>query len=191
LNARTACETYTDFVQVARRFMDGPNAVYTNGNLSFNAPNISVAFANDGQINQILAAIGVFDNEPQLPGNMSIPRKFHASRFVTMRGTVAFERLTCSAASSNSTYGYSQKPTGSNSYMRIRLNDVAYPVVGCTSGPGSSCPLSQYKSILDQKLAQAGDYKVMCNTTNPAFSPKPRASFFMDNTLPYGIVVKP
>lgn len=189
---------------VLRRFLDGPNAVYTNGNTSFAPPAISVAFSNDGQINQILSAIGVFDNEPQLPGNMTIPdRKFRSSRFVTMRGTVAFERLNCSAAaaptpsaspapcSSNSTYANAPKSTGTNSYMRIRLNDVVYPVAGCTSGPGSSCPLTQYKSIVDQKLAQAGDFKVLCNDTNPAFTSQPRSTYFMNNTLPWGIVVKP
>lgn len=179
------------FCRVTRRFMDGPNAVYKNGNTSFAAPNISVAFSNDGQINQILAATGIFDNEPQLPGNMTIPdRKFRASRFVTMRGTVLFERLTCSAACTNSTRSYA-RTTQDSSYMRIRLNDVTYPVVGCISGPGSSCPLSQYKSIIDSKLATAGDFKVLCNDTNPAFTSSPLSTYFTDNTLPWQIIVKP
>jgi len=175
---------------VARRFKDGPNATYTNGNTTFIPPKIMAAFSNDGQINQIVAALGVFDDEPQLPGNMSLPdRKFRG--LVPMRGTVAFERLSCSDTSSNFTYGYAQSSTGSNAYMRIRLNEVVYPVVGCTSGPGSSCPLSQYQRIIEEKLADAGSFTKMCNVTDPSFSSEPRATFFMDNTLPYETVIKP
>ncbi|CAO2651363.1 Nn.00g039330.m01.CDS01 [Neocucurbitaria sp. VM-36] len=177
---------------VAQRFVDGPNATYAVGNSTFVPPKIMAAFSNDGQINQIIAALGVFDNEPQLPGNMTLPeRKFRASRLVPMRGTVAFERLSCAASATNTTYGYSTKDSGSQAYMRIRLNDVVYPVVDCTSGPGSSCPLSQYQAIIKGKRAKAGSFTNMCNVTNPSFSSEPSATFFMDNTLSYATVIKP
>ncbi|KAI8941967.1 hypothetical protein NX059_000077 [Plenodomus lindquistii] len=172
---------------VVRRFMDGPEATYDNGNSTFTPPNIMASFSNDGQINQIIAAIGVFDNEPQLPGNMTLPnRLFRASRLTPMRGTVAFERLSCSASPTNSSNASSNQ-----TYMRIRLNEVVYPVAGCTSGPGSSCPLPQYKNIVEKKLATAGSFTKLCNTTDPSFSGQPRAEFFMENTLPFATVVKP
>jgi acid phosphatase len=126
---------------------------------------------------------------------MTLPdRLFRSSLITKMRGTIAFERLSCPAAApapSNSTYGYahnSYNSTASGAYMRIRINDVVYLVVGCTSGPGSSCPLEQYQSIIKGKLAEAGDFNKLCNTTG--FASEPKATFFMDNTLPYQVVVK-
>ncbi|KAH7076148.1 histidine phosphatase superfamily [Paraphoma chrysanthemicola] len=176
---------------VAQRFVDGPNATYQTGNATFVPPKVIAAFSNDGQINQIIAALGVFDDEPQLPGNATVPdRKFRASRLVPMRGTVAFERLSCSAVSLNAT-GDSVKDAGHQAYMRIRLNEVVYPVVGCQDGPGSSCPLGSYNRIIQEKVNDAGSFTKLCNVTNPAFSSDPIATFFMDNTLSYATVVKP
>ncbi|KAF1942857.1 acid phosphatase PHO12 precursor [Clathrospora elynae] len=182
---------------VVQRFADGPDATYKTKNGTFVPPKIMASFSNDGQINQLVAALGVFDNEPQLSGNKSLPyRNFRSSRFTTMRGTVAFERLSCAApaapCASNTTYGYAQhNSTDSQTYMRIRLNDVVYPVVDCTSGPGSSCPLSKYQGIVKAKLAEAGSFTKLCNTTDPSFSSEPHANFFMNNQLSFASVVKP
>lgn len=176
---------------VAQRFVDGPNAVYQIGNTTFVPPKIMASFSNDGQINQLIAALGVFDDEPQLPGNMSLPnRKFRSSRLTPMRGTVAFERLSCPANPTESSCGYASIGT-KDTYMRILLNDVVYPVVGCASGPGSSCPLSEYQSIVRGKFTAAGSFANLCNNTTPAFSRTRSANFFMDNTLSYGIPIKP
>ncbi|KAJ4314141.1 hypothetical protein N0V94_006600 [Neodidymelliopsis sp. IMI 364377] len=173
---------------LVQRFVDGPNATYENGNSTFVPPKIIASFSNDGQINQIVAAIGVFDNEPQLPANRTLPnRKFRASRLVPMRGTVAFERLSCPAVHK----GYATSNATNEAYMRIRLNEVVYPVVNCTSGPGSSCPLSQYQNIIRNKIAAVGDFTKVCNVTGSSFAARPTATFFTDNTLPFQSVVKP
>ncbi|KAJ4334528.1 hypothetical protein N0V95_009139 [Ascochyta clinopodiicola] len=172
---------------LVQRFVDGPNATYENGNSTFVPPKIIASFSNDGQINQIVAGIGVFDNEPQLPANRTLPnRKFRASRLVPMRGTVAFERLSCPAAS-----GYATGNSTTEAFMRIRLNEVVYPVVNCTSGPGSSCPLSQYHNIIKSKIDAVGDFTKVCNTTDSSFAARPTSTFFTDNTLPFQRVVKP
>ncbi|KAF3036863.1 hypothetical protein E8E11_001625 [Didymella keratinophila] len=172
---------------LVQRFVDGPNATYRTGNGTFVPPKIMASFSNDGQINQLIAALGIFDNEPQLPANKTLPdRRFRASRLVPMRGTVAFERLSCSAASS-----YHASNSTGQVYMRILLNEVVYPVVNCTSGPGSSCPLSQYQGIVESKVDAVGDFTKICNTTDSGFAARPTATFFRDNTLPWQIVVKP
>jgi acid phosphatase len=264
---------------VAQRFVDGPDMVYNNGNRTFVPPKIMANFANDGQINQLIAALGIFDNEPQLNPNRSMPeRKFRASRQTMMRGTVAFERITCPAApggpsppggpgapspsggpggsrpsgglggprpsggpgapypsggpgaprpsgGSGAPYpsvapgatpstgtpgapgassalaacpsaygnGYARRDTPQEytSYIRILMNDAVYPVVGCTSGPGASCPVSQYKSIIDAKLEKAGDYQKLCNDTSPGITSSPRATFWFDNPLPFATVIRP
>jgi hypothetical protein len=264
---------------LVRRFVDGPDKTYTLGNSSFDAPNVIAAFSNDGQITQLIAASGVFDNEPQLPANRTLPdRKFRASRLTPMRGTIAFERLVCSPAGSapsspassapsavpsytssnqnssapvyttvshinGSSPGYSTGPATSSilapslssvpgymnghapssvisyaptatgyatgprdcdapqkrdasppptaTYIRVIMNDVVYPVANCNGGPGASCPLSQYQKLVQSKIAKAGSFTKFCNTTNAAFESEPKANFFMDNTLPFEVVVKP
>ncbi|CAN9292924.1 unnamed protein product [Alternaria alternata] len=180
-----------------QRFFDGPNATYQTGNGTFVPPKIMANFANDGQINQLAAAIGVFDGQQQLPGNMSLPNRiFRSSQVVKMRGTIAFERLSCPVAAHDGNYGYSahsdyNSTAPEEAFVRIRINEVVYPVVGCTIGPGSSCPLSQYQSIINAKRTEAGDVTKLCNMTGEGLAPKPKATFFFDNTLPWQSVVKP
>ncbi|KAJ6195985.1 acid phosphatase PHO12 precursor [Bipolaris maydis] len=177
-----------------QRFVDGPNATYKTANGTFTPPNIMANFANDGQINQLAAMIGVFDSQPPLPANVSLSdRLFRSSQVVKMRGTVAFERLFCATTAPSSTYRHHERRNGTNVndvYMRIRINEVVYPVTGCTSGPGSSCPLSEYQQIIQKKRAEAGDVTKMCNMTDTNLASQPKATFFFDNTLPWQVVVK-
>ncbi|KAL5115349.1 hypothetical protein ACEQ8H_006725 [Pleosporales sp. CAS-2024a] len=177
---------------VVQRFIDGPNVVYQNGNMTFVPPKVLASFTNDGQINQLAAMLGIYDDQPQLPGNMALPdRKFRSSRLVPMRGTIAFERLSCPVTPLDTYCGYFNVPT-KDTYMRILLNDVVYPVVGCASGPGSSCPLLEYQGIVRNKFAEAGDFATLCNdTTTPAFSLTLSANFYMDPNLPFSSIVRP
>ncbi|CAI6336199.1 unnamed protein product [Periconia digitata] len=181
---------------LVERFVDGPNATYTtSSNTTFTPSKVIAGFANDGQINQLIAASGIFDNEPALSANTSNPdRMFRASRFITMRGTISFERLSCAAPASNSTtYTSSTNNTtpGTETYIRLLLNDVVYPVANCADGPGSSCALTEYQSIVQGKMDAVGDFKEMCNATNEEWDSRPIASFWRDDTLAWGNVVKP
>ncbi|KAH9221119.1 histidine phosphatase superfamily [Leptodontidium sp. 2 PMI_412] len=80
----------------------GVNGTSATGE-SFTLPKIIMAFINDGQTTELGAATGVWDDHPAL-GATEIPAeyKYIASHFVSMRGTVALERLSCPAASSKS-----------------------------------------------------------------------------------------
>jgi hypothetical protein len=73
----------------------GINGTFANGT-SYVLPDIITAFLNDGQITELGAATGVWDDSAVLSG-LAIPDDwtYIASHFVSMRGTVAFERLTC------------------------------------------------------------------------------------------------
>ncbi len=68
---------------------------------TYDLPNLIISFANDGQLTELSAATGVFDDQKPLSGS-SRPAdadwKYIASHFVSMRGTVAFERLRCSGS---------------------------------------------------------------------------------------------
>lgn len=176
---------------LVQRFVDGLETASPNA--TFVPPNVLASFSNDGQINQLIAALGVFDNEPALPANRSLPnRRFVSSRLVPMRGTVAFERLSCASSTPAPGYGNTTDAANTEAYIRILLNDVVYPVANCTSGPGSSCPLPQYQRLVKKKVAEAGDLYSLCNVTDPAVPRnQTRASFFENVDLPYVSVVRP
>ncbi|KAJ4347154.1 uncharacterized protein N0V89_011092 [Didymosphaeria variabile] len=136
---------------LVRRFVDGPNKTYTLRNSTFQAPNVIASFSNDGQITQLIAASGVFDNEPQLPGNRTLPnRKFRASRLTPMRGTIAFERLVCSGSGSSpnaSTSAVPSYPSGSSTgtapISTPGANETSSaPVYGTGSSSGSAAATS-------------------------------------------------
>ncbi|GAB7340829.1 hypothetical protein MBLNU457_7191t1 [Dothideomycetes sp. NU457] len=165
---------------VVQRLVDGPNHTYHNGNSSYNSNPLIATFSNDGQINQLAAAIGVFDNQDSLPDtHIEQNRIFRSSYFVTMRGTITFERLVCGA--------------NKDKYMRIKLNDAVYPVPSCMSGPGKSCPLSQYQAYVANKTAAAGDFEVTCGIANTSVVPvgQDKTTFLWDLNLPFEYSVTP
>ncbi|KAH8682989.1 histidine phosphatase superfamily [Tricladium varicosporioides] len=84
---------------------DGPgqNGTAKNGS-AFVIPNILTTFVNDGQLTELVAATGVMSDQSPLDGT-KIPGtwKYIASHFVSMRGTVAFERMSCKVPVTNGT----------------------------------------------------------------------------------------
>jgi len=139
----------------------GQTGKAANGS-AFAVPDLITAFLNDGQLTELVAATGVMSDQSPLSGSR-IPHdwKYIASRFVSMRGTVALERLGCQVKS-----GVWWNPNLKNeTYVRILLNDAVYPVPTCKDGPGKSCLLSEYKDITGKKLAAAGSLKSRCNVT--------------------------
>jgi hypothetical protein len=66
---------------------------------AYTLPKIITAFMNDGQITELGAATGIWDNTTVLSGT-EIPEGYEyiSSHFVSMRGTVAFERLNCAVS---------------------------------------------------------------------------------------------
>ncbi|KAH0008172.1 phosphoglycerate mutase-like protein, partial [Aureobasidium melanogenum] len=156
---------------IVQRLVDGPNKTYVNSNgQSWTPGPLIPMFTNDGQINQLVSEIGVFDQQKPLPST-KIPddQIYIASHYVTMRGTINFERLTCS----------NQK------YVRITLNDAVYPVPSCQNGPGKSCPLESYAALIAQKSQSQGSFVQTCGLTNStaAAAKTNTATFLVDNAL--------
>jgi acid phosphatase len=55
---------------IVQRLTDGPNKTYVNSNgQSWTPGPLMPMFTNDGQINQLAAEIGVFDQQKPLPNN--------------------------------------------------------------------------------------------------------------------------
>ncbi|KAK5116667.1 hypothetical protein LTR62_007341 [Meristemomyces frigidus] len=167
--------------QLVQRFVDGPNTTYPpiTGNGTMFHPNPLIAtFSNDGQVNQLVAATGIFDHQPQLPATHAPEdRTFRSSHFVPMRGTVTFERLNCDCGL----------------FMRIKLDDEVYPVAACQSGPGSSCPLEDYQALVAEKSQAAGEFEVECGIANSSVVPigQDKNTFLTQLGLPWEYVVKP
>ncbi|KAK7541016.1 acid phosphatase PHO12 precursor [Phyllosticta citribraziliensis] len=156
-----------------RRFADGPDAVYDYYSSSSSSsgddcsgesegslwrPNpLIAAFTNDGPTMQLAAATGVFDDQPPLSGaSQALNRTFRASNVVPMRGTVEFERLTCSCESGASQDGV---------FVRVLFNGVVYPVAACQDGPGRSCEVDEYAELVRAKLENVGGWGEVCGLT--------------------------
>lgn len=165
------------------RFVAGPDSTGKDfDGRNFKIPKILMSFLNDGQLNELAVATGVYDNQKKLPTDrIAKDRLWRNSDISPMRGTIAFERLTC-----GTTKGRSAK------YMRILVNDVVYPVPSCKDGPGRSCALSKYSKITKDRLRKNGNFAKLCNATDPATPSKVLgASFFTNLAQPHLKPVKP
>ncbi|KAH7118561.1 histidine acid phosphatase [Dactylonectria estremocensis] len=173
----------TPFLQALINLLaDGPGVEGTaaDGVSSFNVPRLLMSFLNDGQLTELVTASGVFDKQKALdPKKKDDDRLWVGSRYVTMRGTIAFERLNCAVSSSKN-----------STYVRIRLNDQVYPVPSCQDGPGKSCLLSKYVKYVSNKIAKEGDWLDNCNVTLAGAPTKVEgASFFTDLAQPHVRIV--
>ena len=117
----------------------GVNGTYANGT-SFTLPKIITAFMNDGQITELGASTGIWDNATVLSGT-EIPEGYEyiSSHFVSMRGTVAFERLNCAVSPA-------VKPR--NSVIKVREEEVKREATGgrvtITICPTQTGPFATY-----------------------------------------------
>ncbi|KAI1663082.1 phosphoglycerate mutase-like protein [Daldinia decipiens] len=160
--------------------------VGVNGS-TFNLPKLLVSFLNDGQLTELVTASGVFDRQPALSDTKRDDKRLWVgSRYVSMRGTIAFERLSCAVKGDDGTGTYPSNGLN-NIYLRIRLNDAVYPIPSCNNGPGLSCKLSDYTRYVAEKYAAEGDWITNCNVTVTEDTPATvkGASFFTDISKPW------
>ncbi|KLU93165.1 acid phosphatase PHO1 [Magnaporthiopsis poae ATCC 64411] len=150
---------------LVKRFSEG-RGVGPDGTSAFAVPKLLMNFLNDGQLNQLAAAIGVFDEQQPLPTDrMPEDRLWRSSRISPMRGTIAFERLNCR----------------NETYIRIRINEAVYPVPSCQDGPGRSCRVADYAKYVGDKLAAIGSFAQLCNATAPGTPSQVQGASFLTN----------
>ncbi|KAF5669939.1 secreted acid phosphatase [Fusarium heterosporum] len=167
-----------------QRFVVGPDATGTNfDGQPFKIPKILMSFLNDGQLNELVAATGVFDKEKPLPlDHIPKDRLWRSSNISPMRGTIAFESLNCGA----------KKGNNSKRFIRVLINDVVFSVPSCHDGPGKSCSLPKYSKFLKNRLRKNGNFAKLCNATDAATPSKVLgASFFTDLAQPHLKPVEP
>ena len=76
-----------------------------------------------------------------------------------MNGRVIFERLRCKHISKENP---TAEDTEINHYVRININDGIVALPGCTSGPGSSCPLKNLLAMVQRRGEEIGDFRKIC-----------------------------
>ena len=180
------------------RFSTGPDAEgkdFEGG--KFKLPKLLMSFLNDGQLNELAVASGIFDGQEPLPvDRIAKNRLWRNSAISPMRGTIAFERLNCRKASPpamTTTRSCKPRPTGSPSakakspqapeqtFIRIRLNDAVYPLPSCQDGPGRSCSVRNYAKYVNKKLQKQGSFAELCNATDPATPTEVAGASFFTN----------
>ncbi|CAK7220422.1 hypothetical protein SCUCBS95973_004148 [Sporothrix curviconia] len=197
---------------VAGLLQQGPdefNGTAADGS-TFSPPKLMVSFLNDGQLNELITASGVHDAQTALSDTEMDPKRLYiGNRFTTMRGTIGFERLNCavspSTGNSSALPPLSQRPCTSktttptfkesstnNTFVRILLNDIVYPLPSCQNGPGYSCLMDDYVKYVAAKYNKSGNWADNCGVT-AAGAPEvvAGASFYTDLSSDFLQIISP
>ncbi|KAJ6531348.1 phosphoglycerate mutase-like protein [Mycena capillaripes] len=163
---------------VSDLFALGPGETTPGGNIT--PPALIMGFTHDNNLPPVISALGLW-NTSRTPGvyplSLTTPNPLHqfrASYVVAFRGYVALERLSCSVThDTEKTVHVAGAPPPTNvptsKYVRVRADRAPIAIPGCTSGPGSTCPLAQFTTYIDTKRAEAaGDFVQRCGLKNVA-----------------------
>lgn len=142
---------------------------------------------HDNNLPPIISALGLWNTSSQhnvYPLSTTKPnsaRKFRASYLVAFRGYVALERMTCSSSSSthhtrangkdNDDSQNDNGPRASSepqeqTFVRVRVDNAPVAIPGCTSGPGSTCPLNEFVDFIEKRGVASGDFVKTCGLQN-------------------------
>ncbi|CDO96615.1 unnamed protein product [Kluyveromyces dobzhanskii CBS 2104] len=123
-----------------------------------------LTFSHDTDIQHYVSAIGLFDTRaPHVAAyQFSFQSASQKGSWTTPMGARIFtERLHC----------------GENSFVRYIVNDGVIPLPGCSSGPGLSCPLSEFRVYIEKRLTKK-NYLSDCDVSQ--YSNNTELSFFWD-----------
>ncbi|OCK79484.1 phosphoglycerate mutase-like protein [Lepidopterella palustris CBS 459.81] len=115
------------------------------------------SFVHDGDIVPMLTALDLFPDKNHLPiTHIAHDRKWRTSQVSPMSGRVIFERLTCPSQP------YDTASTSNETFVRVNINDGIVAIPGCASGPGHSCPLSEFEARVAMRGRELGDFRERC-----------------------------
>ncbi|KAG6839524.1 hypothetical protein C0991_001881 [Blastosporella zonata] len=173
-NPIAAATGYPWVKAVSDIFKAGPGKTVNGGTLT--PPSLIMGFTHDNNLAPVVAALGLWNSSSfhgVYPLSLTHPnplRNFRSSYIVAFRGYVAIERLACTRNGASDTVKHiaNQFPlTGpTDSYVRVRIDNAPVAIPGCTSGPGSTCPLDQFTSYVKRRASASGDFIQTCGLQN-------------------------
>lgn len=113
----------------------------------------------------MLAALDVFQTNHLPTTHVPHSRKWKTSQIVPMGGRVIFERLSCQSPNLRTHNHLSEMEDTikqRSQYVRININDGIVALPNCSSGPGSSCPLTEFLEIVQRRGKEIGDFRDIC-----------------------------
>ncbi|WPG97772.1 Hypothetical protein R9X50_00055300 [Acrodontium crateriforme] len=127
-----------------------------------------LSFAHDTDVLAIMTSLSLFEETAPLPTtHMPHNRTFHTSSYLPMHGRLTVERLACPVER----YCWSNAPFYPNHvycsperdeyFVRVNVNDGIIALPECKSGPGQSCPLSEFVGLMENKK-DAGSFANAC-----------------------------
>ncbi|KAL8732394.1 MAG: hypothetical protein Q9166_002792 [cf. Caloplaca sp. 2 TL-2023] len=124
------------------------------------------SFVHDGDIIRMLAALDIFPSKRHLPvTHRPKSRSWRTSQVVPMNGRIILERLSCSPVGKSISR---REQDESKHFIRININDGIVALPGCTTGPGSSCPLEEFLAMVQRRREEIGDFRGMCGLGDDA-----------------------
>ncbi|KAL8925020.1 MAG: hypothetical protein Q9208_003704 [Pyrenodesmia sp. 3 TL-2023] len=130
------------------------------------AGSLFFSFVHDGDMIPMLAALDLFPSNKHLPvTHRPKSRTWHTSQVVPMNGRIIFERLTCNSSPKSL---WNANTNAGEQFVRINVNDgiVAFP--GCSTGPGSSCPLEDFLALVCRRQKKIGNFRQICGLDEDA-----------------------
>jgi acid phosphatase len=86
-----------------------------------------------------------------------------------MGGRIIFERMSCK----------NPKSPSDETFVRININDGIVAVPNCHDGPGHSCSLAKFLSMVASNAEKAGDFSSRCGLSQDA----PKSISFLHQDL--------
>ena len=122
---------------------------------------------HDGDIAPMITALDVINDTPSLlpATHIAHARKWRKSQVSPMGGRIILEVLSCKTTnpSSNRDHGMSQEKSSlDGKFVRLNINDGITALPDCNSGPGRSCPLSQFVARTRKRGGEVGGFKELC-----------------------------
>jgi len=117
---------------------------------------------HDGDIAPMLTALNIFPDSTHLPiTHIAKNRRWRTSQVSPMGARIIFERLACRKPPS-----LSQEESSNETFIRININDGVVALPGCDSGPGHSCPLSEFQAHVAARGEELGDFRQKCGLSD-------------------------
>lgn len=107
----------------------------------------------------MVTALDIINDDEHLPiTHIPHDRKWRKSQVAPMGGRIIFELLSCNA----------NALAPPEKFVRLNINDGITAIPDCNSGPGKSCPLSQFAARTTKKGEEVGDFRELCGLDDDA-----------------------